>query len=588
MVVAQSRSETGETPAQTTARPEPEILTGAQIVCRSLEQEGVSTVFGYPGGAVIPLYDALPEANLHHVLTRFEQWSGMAAIGYARVTGEVGVCLATSGPGATNLVTSLADAMLDSVPLVAITGQVMQPLIGRDGFQEVDITGITLPVTKHNYLVRTPEELASTIKEAFYLARSGRPGPVLVDIPKDVFVAKAPYTYPETTGRKSYQPNLVPNMRQVRLAADLINAAKRPLVMAGHGVILSGAEEELKAFVEKSGIPVIHTLLGLGAIDEAHPQSFGMMGMHGHRAANRALDECDLLINFGARFDDRATGNLSGFAPNAKVIHVDIDPAEIGKNVPTDVPVVGDAGEALKLLTPEVNEGDHSQWITWIESQHNRVRRAALEDRPDWPEPFAIVKTISEVTDREAIITTDVGQHQMWAAQHFGVRHGNRWVTSGGLGTMGFGLPSAIGAKMGRPDLEVWSIVGDGGFQMSGTELATAVQENLDINIAVVNNGYLGMVRQWQDLFHSRNYSEVAISAPDFVKLAEAYGMTGIRVRRDDEIRPAIEKARSIKGPVLIDFVVEPEANVYPMVAPGAANSDMIQDPQWTPGPEDV
>lgn len=587
MVVAESRSRTGETPAQSSARHEPEILSGAQIVCRSLEEEGVTTVFGYPGGAVIPLYDALPPANLHHVLTRFEQWAGMAAIGYARVTGKVGVCIATSGPGATNLVTALAEASLDSVPLVAITGQVNQSLIGRDGFQEVDITGITLPVTKHNYLVRRPEDLAPIMKEAFYLARSGRPGPVLIDIPKDVFISKAPWSYPETTGRKSYQPNLVPNMRQVRLAAEMINSAKRPLIMAGHGIILSGAEEPFRTFVEKSGIPAIFTLLGLGAMDERHPLSLGLMGMHGHRAANRALDECDLLINFGARFDDRATGNLSGFAPNAKVIHVDIDPAEIGKNVPTDVPVVGDAGQALKLLTPEVEARDHSGWRNWIEGQHNRVLRAALEDRPDWPEPFSIIKTISEVTDRETIVTTDVGQHQMWAAQHFGVKHGLRWVTSGGLGTMGFGLPSAIGAKMGRPDLEVWTICGDGGFQMSGTELATAVQEKLDINIAIINNGYLGMVRQWQDLFHARNYSEVAISAPDFVKLAEAYGATGIRVTRDDEILPAIEKARSIKGPVLIDFVVEPEANVYPMVAPGASNSDMIQDPQWSPAAEE-
>lgn len=581
---------TAENPAQhladsdATPSSKPEILSGAKIVCRSLEAEGVSTVFGYPGGAVIPLYDEIPQSGLHHVLTRFEQWAGMAAIGYARVTGEVGVCIATSGPGATNLVTSLAEAMLDSVPLVAITGQVTQSLIGRDGFQEVDITGITLPVTKHNYLVRRPEDIAATVKEAFYLARSGRPGPVLIDIPKDVFIAKAPFSWPNQTGRKSYQPNIVPNMRQVRLAAEMINEAKRPLIMAGHGIILSGAEEQFKAFLDKSGIPAIFTLLGLGAVDESHPQSFGMMGMHGHRAANRALDQCDLLINFGARFDDRATGNLAGFAPNAKVIHVDIDPAEIGKNVPTDVPVVGDAGEALALLTPEVEHRDHSAWMKWIEGQHNRVLRAALEDKPEWPEPFSIVKEIAAATDHEAIVTTDVGQHQMWAAQHLGVRYGRRWLTSGGLGTMGFGLPSAIGAKMGRPDLEVWTICGDGGFQMSGTELATAVQENLDLNIAIINNGYLGMVRQWQDLFHQRNYSEVAISAPDFVKLAEAYGATGIRVTKHEEIRPAIEKARSIKGTVLIEFVVEPEANVYPMVPAGAANSEMLEDPQWTEG----
>jgi acetolactate synthase I/II/III large subunit len=588
MVVAPTRKDAGQPPAESETRSEPEILSGAQITCRSLEAEGVTTVFGYPGGAVIPLYDALPEANLHHVLTRFEQWAGMAAIGYARATGKVGVCIATSGPGATNLVTALAEANLDSVPLVAITGQVMESLIGRDGFQEVDITGITLPVTKHNYIVHRAEDLAPTIKEAFYLARSGRPGPVLIDIPKNVFVSRSEYVVPGKVGRKSYQPTTVPNMRQVRHAAEMINSAKRPLIMAGHGIILSGAEAAFTEFVEKTGIPTIFTLLGLGAMDEAHPLSIGMMGMHGHRRSNRALDECDLLINFGARFDDRATGNLNGFAPNAKVIHVDIDPAEIGKNVPTDVPVVGDVSEVLKVLTPEVIERDHGAWCNWIDGQHNRVLRAALEDRPEWPEPYAIVKTIAEVTDHEAIVTTDVGQHQMWAAQHFGVRHGKRWITSGGLGTMGFGLPSAIGAKMGQPDMEVWSIIGDGGFQMSSNELATAVQERLDINIAIINNGYLGMVRQWQDLFHGRNYSEVEISAPDFVKLAEAYGATGIRVTKDSEIREAVEKARSIKGPVLIDFVVEPEANVYPMVAPGAANSDMMDDPQWSPSEEDV
>lgn len=554
----------------------PEVLSGAQITCRAIESEGVSTVFGYPGGAVIPLYDALTDANLHHVLTRFEQWAGLAAIGYARATGEVGCCIATSGPGATNLVTALADAMLDSVPIVAITGQVNESLIGRDGFQEVDITGITLPVTKHNYIVHDVNEIAHTIKEAFYLARTGRPGPVLVDIPKNVFVAKTEFKPAGTVGRKSYQPTTVPNMRQVRLAAESIGQAKRPLIMAGHGVILSNAEAEFTEFVEKNGIPTIYTLLGLGAMDEMHPLSIGMMGMHGHRRANRALDECDLLINFGARFDDRATGNLTGFAPNAKVIHVDIDPAEIGKNVPTAVPVVGDIKEVLKLLTPEVEPGNHSAWMAWIDGQHNRVLRAALEDRPDWPEPYSIIKEIGDATGHEAIVTTDVGQHQMWAAQHMGIKYGKRWITSGGLGTMGFGLPSAIGAKMGRPDLEVWTIIGDGGFQMSNTELATAVQENLDINICIINNGYLGMVRQWQDLFHARNYSEVKISSPDFVKFAEAYGATGIRVKTNDEIRPAIEKARSIKGPVLIDFVVEPEANVYPMVAPGAANSQMI------------
>jgi acetolactate synthase-1/2/3 large subunit len=552
------------------------VMTGAQITCAALEAEGVTVAFGYPGGAVIPFYDAFPTANLHHILVRFEQWAALAADAYARATGEVGVCIATSGPGATNLVTGLANAMLDSVPMVAITGQVIQPLIGRDAFQEVDIQGITLPVTKHNYLVQSIEDIAPTIQEAFHLARSGRPGPVLVDIPKNLFIATTKYVKPTFSGRRGYQPSLVPNMRQVRLAADLINSARKPLIMAGHGILLSGGEKEFHEFVEKTGMPIAFTLLGQSCFPESHPQALGLMGMHGHKHVNAALGECDLLVNIGARFDDRATGRIAGFAPNAKVIHVDIDPAEIGKNVRTDVPVVGDAREALKLLIEEVQPRHHGEWRDWIESERDRVLEAALEDYPEWPEPYTIIKAISSATNGEAIVTTDVGQHQMWTAQHFGFDHPNRWLTSGGLGTMGYGLPSAIGAKVGRPDLEVWSVIGDGGFQMSFNELATCVQENLDINIAVINNGYLGMVRQWQDLFHKKNYSEVEILGPDFVKLAEAFGCTGIRVTKHEEIAPAIERARSIKGTVVIDFVIEPEANVYPIVPPGASNSEMV------------
>ncbi|MCD6028681.1 MAG: acetolactate synthase, large subunit, biosynthetic type, partial [Thermomicrobiales bacterium] len=548
----------------TARREERPVLTGSEIVCRALEDEGVDTVFGYPGGAVIPLYDALPRAGFHHVLVRFEQWAALAAEGYARATGKPGVCLVTSGPGATNLVTGLADAMLDSVPIVAITGQVIQPLIGRDAFQEVDITGITLPVTKHNYMVNRIEDLASTFKEAFHIATTGRPGPVLIDIPKTLFTQKHGYAYPETVFRRGYQPTSVPNMRQVRLAAEAIAKARKPLIMAGHGIMLSGATELFREFVEKTGIPVVHTLLGLGTFPESHPLGLGLMGMHGHKQVNDALDECDLLVNIGARFDDRATGQVSGFAPNAFVVHVDIDPAEIGKNVHTDVPVVGDAREVLKLVIPEVQEGSYDDWMAWIDSRRNRALDEALEDRPDWPEPYSIIKAIAEATKGEAIVTTDVGQHQMWAAQHYGFNHPDRWITSGGLGTMGFGLPSAIGARIGRPDLEVWAVIGDGGFQMSCNELATAVQENLDINIAVINNGYLGMVRQWQDLFHAKNYSEVKIGGPSFEKLAEAYGIAGMTVRTDAEIGPAIERARAIRGPVLIDFVIEPEANVWP------------------------
>jgi len=555
---------------------EGQVLTGAQITCAALEAAGADIVFGYPGGAVIPLYDAIPGSKLHHVLVRFEQWAALAADGYARATGKVGVCIATSGPGATNLVTGLANAQLDSVPMVAITGQVAQAFIGRDAFQETDITGITLPITKHNYLVQTPEEIAPTIAEAFHLALSGRPGPVLVDIPKNVFQQSAVFRFPVVTDRRGYQPSFMPNLRQVRLAAELINKAKKPLIMAGHGIMISGAENEFAAFAERTGIPVIFTLLGQGSFPESHSQSLGLMGMHGHREVNMALQETDLLINIGARFDDRATGKIAGFAPNARVIHVDIDPAEIGKNVRTDVPVVGDAREALKLMIPEVEQRDHSEWLAWIRAQANTALIHALEDRPEWPEPYTIIKEIAKATNGEAIYTTDVGQHQMWSAQHLGLDHPNRWLTSGGLGTMGYGLPSAIGAKLGRPDLEVWAVIGDGGFQMSLNELATAVQENLDINIALINNGYLGMVRQWQDLFHAKNYSEVKILGPDFVKLAEAYGATGIRVLKDSEIAPAIERARSIKGPVVVEFVIEPEANVWPIVPPGASNTDMM------------
>ncbi|MGD9711548.1 MAG: biosynthetic-type acetolactate synthase large subunit [Thermomicrobiales bacterium] len=554
----------------------PEVLTGSQITCRALEAEGVDVVFGYPGGAVIPLYDALPSAGFHHVLTRFEQWAALAADGYARATGKVGVCIATSGPGATNLVTGLANAQLDSIPVVAITGQVGQAMIGLDAFQETDITGITLPITKHNYLVQSVDDIAPTIREAFHLARSGRPGPVLVDIPKNLFLATTKYAPAPLRERRGYQPTTVPNQRQVRMASELINEAKRPLFMAGHGILIAEAQESFIKLVEQTGVPVIFTLLGQGSMPESHPLALGLMGMHGHRHVNKALEECDLLVNIGARFDDRATGKVAEFATKAKVVHVDIDPAEIGKNVHTDVPVVGDARQVINMMLQEVDPRSHDTWLHWIETQRDVALEAALEDRPEWPEAYTIIKALGDATNHEAIFTTDVGQHQMWAAQHLGIEQPNRWLTSGGLGTMGYGLPSAVGAKIGRPDLEVWSIVGDGGFQMSLNELATCVQEKLDVRIAVINNGYLGMVRQWQDLFHAKNYSEVEILGPDFVKLAEAYGVTGFRVTKDSEILPTIEKARQTRGPVVIDFVIEPEANVWPIVPPGASNSDMM------------
>jgi acetolactate synthase I/II/III large subunit len=554
----------------------PVELTGSMITCRALEAEGVDVVFGYPGGAVIPLYDALPSAGFRHVLVRFEQWAALAADGYARATGRVGVCIATSGPGATNLVTGLANAQLDSVPVVAITGQVGQALIGLDAFQETDITGITLPVTKHNYLVQSVDEIAPTIKEAFHLARSGRPGPVLVDIPKNLFLSSTVFKPQPLRERRGYQPTTIPNMRQVRTAADMINSAKRPLFMAGHGILISGAEESFRKLVERTGIPVIFTLLGQGSFPESHPLGLGLMGMHGHRHVNKALEECDVLVNIGARFDDRATGKVADFAPKARVVHVDIDPAEIGKNIHTDVPVVGDARHVVNVLLQEVDERSHEEWQAWIDSQRDVALEAALEDRPEWPEAYTIIKGLASATGGQAIFSTDVGQHQMWAAQHLGLDHPNRWLTSGGLGTMGYGLPSAIGAKIGQPDKEVWAIVGDGGFQMSLNELATCVQEKIGVKIAVINNGYLGMVRQWQDLFHQKNYSEVQIVGPDFVKLAEAYGVTGLRVTRDAEILPTIQEARETPGPVVIDFVIEPEANVWPIVPPGASNSEMM------------
>lgn len=551
-------------------------LSGAEIVCKALEAEGVEIVFGYPGGAVIPLYDALPKAGFHHVLTRFEQWSALAADGYARVTGKVGVCISTSGPGATNLVTGLATSQLDSIPVVAITGQVSQQLIGKDAFQECDITGITLPITKHNYLVTRIQDIAPTIKEAFYLARTGRPGPVLVDIPKSIFNARMIYKPAKPRERRGYQPTTTPNIRQVKLAADAMNAAEKPIFMAGHGILLSGAEESFARLVEKTGIPAAFTLLGQGSYPESKPLGLGLMGMHGHREVNKAFDEADLLINIGARFDDRATGRVSGFAPNAKVVHVDIDPAEIGKNIETDIPVVGDAKEVIDLLIDLVEEKRHDEWLAWIDSQRNYVLEAALEDRPETPEPYTIIKAIAEATQGQAIYSTDVGQHQMWAAQHLGLDYPNRWLSSGGLGTMGYGLPAAIGAKIGCPDQEVWAICGDGGFQMSLNELATCVQEGIDVKIAVLNNGYLGMVRQWQDLFHDKNYSEVKINGPDFVKLAESYGVTGLRVTRDSELMPTIQKARETPGTVVVEFVIEPEANVWPIVPQGASNSEMM------------
>lgn len=553
--------------------------TGADALCDALVAQDVDVIFGYPGGAVIPLYDVLSryDDRIRHVLVRHEQWAVHAAEGFARSTGRVGVCLATSGPGATNLVTGLADALLDSVPVVAITGQVGLAMIGKDAFQEVDIIGVTLPITKHSYLVEDVADLPRIVAEAFHIASTGRPGPVLIDIPKSVLIAPTKPAPPLVVDLASYRPTQRGNPNQLKQVARLLAAAQRPLVMAGHGIAIGGATGEFREFVERAGVPVAFTLHGLGALPASHPLSLGLMGMHGHVHVNRAIDCCDLLINVGARFDDRATGRVDAFAPNATVVHIDIDPAEIGKNVPTAVPVVGDAKLVLAALLELVREQRRPEWLAEIEAWRVPPPSAGMDAGAGAISPFALLAALRDATAGEAIFTADVGQHQMWAAQHLATEAPERWISSGGLGTMGFGLPAAIGAQLGNPDREVWAIVGDGGVQMSLPELATVAQERLPIKLAILNNGYLGMVRQWQDLFHNRNYSQTPISAPDFVKLAEAYGIVGLRASQPGDVAEVIARARAIDGPVVIEFAINPEENVYPMVPPGGANSQMIE-----------
>ncbi len=556
-------------------------LSGAQIVWESLVREGVDTVFGISGGAVIHLYHALPEYPIHHVLMRHEQAAAHAADGYARATGKVGVCMATSGPGATNLVTGLATAYMDSSPVVAITGQVAGSLIGKDAFQEVDITGITLPITKHNYLVTEVEALPTVIKEAFHIARSGRPGPVLVDITKDVQAADVEYEYPAEVHLPGYHPTLIGNQRQIKQAARLINDAQRPLIIAGHGVTLAGAEGELIELVEKAQIPAVNTLLGLSTIPETHPLCLGMGGMHGEAYANRALQEADLILNVGSRFDDRLTGPVGTFIPKAKIIHVDVDPAEISKNVPADLPIVGDAKNVLQDLLPLIEPASHPEWVSKIDGwRAESAQRDILEQETDALVPPYVVRHIWHATRGDAIMVSDVGQNQMWEAQYFLHQKRRSLLSSGGLGTMGFALPAAIGAQMGKPEEMVWATAGDGGFQMNIQELATVVQEELPIKIAILNNGYLGMVRQWQQLFFEGRYSGTPLLGPDFAKVAEAYGIPGSTVREKSEVVPAIEQAMATDGPVLIDFMVEQEENVYPMVAPGGSIADMLRRPQ--------
>jgi acetolactate synthase-1/2/3 large subunit len=498
-------------------------LTGAQILCESLLKEGVDVIFGFPGGYVLPLYDTLPQyPQIHHILVRHEQGAAHAADGYARVTGKVGVCLATSGPGACNLVTGIANAHLDSVPMVALTGQCATAFIGKDAFQEVDITGITLPITKHNYQVTDVGSMARIVKEAFYLARTGRPGPVLIDLPRDILVEQTEFSYPTRVDLPGFKLTLNGHPTQIKKAVKLISEAKRPLIIAGRGVIISGAYNELKQFSETAQIPVVTTLLGISCFPESHALSYGMLGMHGMAYANLAVDACDLLIAIGMRFDDRATGKVSAFAPHAKIIHIDLDPAEIGKNVRVDVPIVGDVKRVLNVFNKQLAPIEHRDWILQLDKWRHEHPSVNIR-RTDELLPQYVVRQIYEATKGEAIIVTGVGQNQMWSAQHYWYDKPNTFVSSGGLGTMGFELPAAIGVKVGRPDDIVWCIAGDGGFQMTIQELATMVQEKVAVKIAILNNGYLGMVRQWQELFYSKRYVATPLSCPDFVKVAEAY-----------------------------------------------------------------
>jgi acetolactate synthase-1/2/3 large subunit len=555
-------------------------LTGAQIVCESLLKEGVKVMFGIPGGVLLPFYDTLPQyPKIHHILCRHEQGAAHAAEGYARACGKVGVCLATSGPGATNLVTGIASAYLDSVPMVAITGQVARPFIGKDAFQEIDITGITLPITKHNYLVASAHELATVVKESFHIASTGRQGPVLIDIPRDVFVEESEYHYPEKADMPGYKPTVRGHPAQIKKAAKFIKESNRPLIIAGNGVIASGASAELKELAEKAQIPVVNTLLGLGSFPGTHVLCLGMLGMHGLAHANMAVSAADLIIAIGMRFDDRATANVAGFAPKAQVIHIDVDPAEIGKNVKVDVPIVGDVKHVLKALNAQIEAQNHVEWISQIQEWEREHPPLSIREC-DSVLPQYVINQIYEVTKGDAIIVTGVGQNQMFASHYFKYDRPNQFLSSGGLGPMGFELPGAMGAKVACPDDAVWCVAGDGGFQMTIQELATIVQEKLAVKIAILNNGYLGMVRQWQELFYGRRYVATPLYGPDFVKVAEAYGIAGERVTDRRMVTGAIQRAMKHDGPFLIDFRTEPEENIYPMVRPGANLSEMIEAPR--------
>ena len=566
---------------------QPVLMTGGQAVWETLVRLGVTHVFGYPGGAILPTYDALPGARVTHVLARHEQSAAHMADGFARATGRVGVAMATSGPGATNLVTGIATAMMDGSPIVCITGQVSSHLLGSDAFQEVDITGITMPITKHNYLVTDPARIGPAISEAFCIATSGRPGPVLVDITKDAQQGTCSVDWDELAARPA---RVAPGRPAIDRAAcqaalDAMAAARRPIILAGHGVLASGASRLLRAFAERTGIPVATTLLGIGGLPGSHPLNLGMVGMHGEAAVNRAVQEADLLLAFGMRFDDRATGKVSGFAPRARRVQVDIEPAEINKTVKVDVAIVGDLADVLRALLPRVVRGDHAEWLAAIGAERSRAGARDIQNLPDDRRLHAahVMHDLWRETRGQAVVVTDVGQHQMWEAQYYRHERPRSLITSGGLGTMGFALPAAIGAKLARPETEVWVVAGDGGFQMTGAELATVAQERLPLRIAVVNNGYLGMVRQWQEFFYGKRYCATPISGPDFCKLAEAYDVAAARVASRAEVVPAIRAARRQDGPILIDFRVEREDAVYPMVPAGASLDQMLRRPP--PGP---
>ena len=562
-------------------------LTGAEITCESLLKEGVEVLFGLPGGAVLPLYGALSKyPQLRHILVRHEQGAAMAADGYARATGKVGVCVATSGPGATNLVTGITCAQMDSVPIVAITGQVPRPAIGRDAFQETDVTGITLPVTKHNYLVMDVADIAPAIKEAFYIARTGRPGPVLVDIPKDVLLNdRAEFLWPKQVNLPGYNPPREGDPEKVAQASKLINEAERPIILAGHGVLISHAYKELCELAEKAQIPVITTLLGISSFPNDHYLNLGMPGMHGMAYASLAIDQADLLISLGMRFDDRVTGRIKDFAPNAKVVHIEVDPSEVNKNVKATVAVVGDLKCVLQQLLPMVESKVHLDWLHCIDTLRAEHPSLYIRETDDLL-PQYVLHQLAEVADGEAIIVTGVGQHQMWAAQHCTFNEPNSLITSGGLGAMGFEVPAALGAKVGRPEKTVWSIAGDGGFQMTMCELATAVENGIDVKFAIFNNGNLGMVRQWQEFFYEKDYFATLYTGnPDFVKLAEAYGIPGIRVTDKTQVTAAIQQAMETPGPMLVDFVLKPDENVYPMIPAGESTKEMLEEhiPQKVP-----